>query len=105
MRRTAIALVFLACGLVLSEPASACWKCTQKLRCYGQDCWTEWVCISNLVYPQLGWPECWESFYGCSTSGEVCRWAALPGPEKEDLFPLLQETPGTMERPPLCAGS
>lgn len=106
MRKTVITLVLLAGGLLLSESASACWKCSQKLRCYGDECWTEWVCVGNLFFPQLGWPECWESFYGCTTSGEVCRWTSLPENEKGTPVPFLrEETPEPANGPLLCSAS
>ena len=85
MRKSALALLFLVASLFVPAPSSACWKCTQKLRCYGQDCWIEYVCITNLVFNQPGFSDCRETIGGCVVEGEICRWAALP----EENVPLF----------------
>lgn len=108
MRRTVLALVLaltvLVAILFAPAPASACWKCTQKLRCYSQDCWTEWVCITNLVFNQLGFSDCWETIGGCSTEGEICRWTAFP--KNEAVQPFLRgETAEHHHGPLLCGAS
>ena len=101
MRRSTFALLFLVASLFVPAPSSACWKCTMKLRCYGQECWTEYVCITNLVYNQRGFAECRETIGGCVEEGGICRWVAVPDEENVPLF-LRRDEP-QHSGPLLCA--
>ncbi len=91
MRRSALALLFVIASLLVPTPSSACWKCSQKLKCYGQECWTEWFCNSYMVFNERGFSDCRETLGGCVYEGQICKWVALP--EGKDSNPpfLLPE--------------
>lgn len=91
MRRAALLVVmcgFALWGLADPSPAVACEQCQKKLRCINDTCWIENTCVGNLRYPQIGWPSCEPTEWGCDYGGEYCRWAAIPeGSEKAALKP------------------
>lgn len=92
MRRSSrgfVAAGFVAGMLFLSGQAQACEQCQQKLRCIGDDCWLEYVCVGNLRFPQRGWSSCEYFSWGCSYQGELCLWAQLQQPG----LPFMAQTP------------
>jgi hypothetical protein len=101
MRRSALALVFLVASLFAPAPSSACWKCTYKLTCRNQECWTELICGGNLVFNQRGFSECYETIGGCYTEGQICKWVALP--KEKDAAPLFHCQETDHDGPLLCA--
>lgn len=103
MQRSALALVFLVASLFAPAPSSACWKCSYKLKCYNQDCWTELICVGNLFFDQRGFSDCWETIGGCYTEGQLCKWVALPK-EKNDV-PLFLRQETDHDGPVLCAAA
>lgn len=103
MRRSVLALVFLGASLFLASPSSACWMCSQKLNCKSSDCWTEWICVTDLRFNQRGFSDCWETIGGCYTEGQLCRWTTLPQEKNVPLF-LFQEEAG-QTGPLFCAAT
>ena len=73
--------------LCLSGQAQACEQCQKKLRCIGDECWTEYVCVGNLRYPQRGFPGCDSYNWGCEYSGQICQWTRLL--ETDEPLPFL----------------
>lgn len=77
--------------LAASKPAYACEQCQRKLRCIGDECWTEYVCVGNLRYPQRGWPGCDSFNWGCEYDGPLCQWTRFMAPA--DPVPFLRQNP------------
>lgn len=102
MRRSALALVFLGAALFISTPSSACWLCSEKLNCQSSDCWTEWICVTNLRFNQRGFSDCWETMSGCNVEGQLCKWTTLPQ-ENVPLFTPQEEAGQT--GPLMCAAA
>jgi hypothetical protein len=103
MRRSALALLFVVGLVFVPTSSSACWKCSQKLKCYGQDCWIEWFCNGYMVFNERGFAECRETIGGCVYEGEICKWVALPEGKYPKPSFLRQEM--DYEGPLVCASA
>lgn len=70
-----LAVVGLAAFQLASpKPASACQRCTVRLVCIADNCWTDFVCVGPH-FPQSSQISCDPTPEGCLMGGEFCVWA------------------------------